>query len=176
MNLRRRVISISTAPNGKRPALSRIRAVRCQRLLRRWVHSCCWWHVWEVTFTRQLRGHPESAQSGVESGVSIPSQSPTELSDPIRNILMAYNEGNAPGFSAAMRFALKGLHKTVLWNPFRVRVRMVRKPGAAFIRIRGFSCLRLICTSHSGSITAFIKYNTFVVWGRPRTSFRGEPF
>ena len=73
------------------------------------------------------------------------------------NRLMAYNEGNAPGFSAALRFALKGLHKTVLWNPFRVRVRAVREPGAAFIRIRGFSCPRLISASLSGSITASSK-------------------
>ncbi len=51
-----------------------------------------------------------------------------------------------------MRFALKGRHKIALWNPFRVRVRMVREPGAAFIRIRGFSCPRLICASLSGSI------------------------
>ena len=77
--------------------------------------------------------------------------------------------------SIAMRFALKGLHKTVLWNPFRVRVRMVREPGAAFIRIRGFSCPRLICASPSGSITASIKYNSFVVRGRPCTSFHAEP-
>ncbi len=75
-----------------------------------------------------------------------------------------------------MCFALKGLHKTALWNPFRVRVRMVRQPGAAFIRIRGFSCPRLICASLSGSITASIKYNSFVVRGRPCTSFRAEPF
>ena len=90
-------------------------------------------------------------------------------------ILMAYNEGNALGFSAAMRFALKGQHKTALWNPFRVRVRMVSQPGAAFIRIRGFSCPRLICASLSGSIKASIKYNSFVVRARPRTSFREEP-
>jgi len=53
---------------------------------------------------------------------------------------------------------------------------MVSQPGAAFIRIRGFSCPRLICASLSGSITASIKYYSFVVWGRPRTSFREEPF
>ena len=136
---------------------------------------CCCWLVWEAIFTRPLRGHPESAQSGVKSVVSISSQSPTEPSGRrphMLNRLMAYNEGNAPGLSAAMRFALKGRHKTVLWNPFRVRVRMVREPGAAFIRIRGFFCPRLICTSLSGSITASIKYNSFVVWGRPHTSFR----
>ena len=76
--------------------------------------------------------------------------------------------------SAAMRFALKGLHKTALWNPFRVRVRMLREPGAAFIHIRGFSCPRLICTCLSGSITASIKDNSFVVRAQPRTSFRAE--
>ena len=45
----------------------------------------------------------------------------------------------------------------------------------AFLRIRGFSCLRLICASLSGSITASIKYNSFVVRARPHTSFRAEP-
>jgi len=34
----------------------------------------------------------------------------------------------------AMRFALKGLHKTALWNPFRVRVRMAREHGACASR------------------------------------------
>ncbi len=77
--------------------------------------------------------------------------------------------------SATMRFALKGRDKTALWNPFRVRVRMVREPGAAFIRIRGFSCPRLICASLSGSFTASSKYSSFVVRARPRTSFRAEP-
>ena len=33
------------------------------------------------------------------------SQSPTELSDPIRNILMAYNEGVAPGWLVVARWA-----------------------------------------------------------------------
>jgi len=49
------------------------------------------------------------------------------------------------------------------------------EPGAAFIRIRGFSCPRLICTSLSGSITASIKDYSFVVRGRPCTSFRADP-
>jgi len=47
--------------------------------------------------------------------------------------------------------------------------------GAAFIRIRGFSCPRLICTSLSGSITASFKDNLFVVRCRPCTSFHAVP-
>ena len=39
------------------------------------------------------------------------------------------------------------------------------EPGAAFIRIRGFSCPRLICASLSGSITACIKYNSLCGMG-----------
>jgi len=41
-----------------------------------------------------------------------------------------------------------------LWNPFRVRVQTGYQHGAAFIRIRGFSCPRLICASLSGSVAA----------------------
>ena len=59
---------------------------------------------------------------------------------------------------------------------FRLKaVLQTSEPGAAFIRIRGFSCPRLICASLSGSITASIKYYSFVVRGRPCTSFRAEP-
>jgi len=56
--------------------------------------------------------------------------------------------------TAATRFALKGQHTPALWNPFRVRVRTGYQPGAALIRIRGFSCPRLICASLSGSVAA----------------------
>jgi|GEM_PF-6926318 len=42
--------------------------------------------------------------------------------------------------------------RPALWNPFRVRVQTGYQPGAAFIRIRGFSCPRLLCASLSGSV------------------------
>jgi len=102
-------------------------------------------------------------------------ESPLKHCDSAQRAITGQPGATPQVFSAAMRFALKGLHKTELWNPFRVRVRTVRELGAAFIRIRGFSCPRLICTSLSGSITASIKYNSFVVWGRPHTSFRAAP-
>jgi|GEM_PF-3628574 len=54
--------------------------------------------------------------------------------------------------TAATRFALKEQHRPALRNPFRVRVRTGYQPGAAFIRIRGFSCPRLRCASLSGSV------------------------
>jgi len=49
---------------------------------------------------------------------------------------------------------------------FRLKaVLQTSEPGAAFIRIHGFSCPRLICTSLSGSSTASIKDYSFVVRG-----------
>ncbi len=50
--------------------------------------------------------------------------------------------------------------------------------GAAFTRIRGFSCPRLICASLSGSVAALtssINANTFNAQRSPRTSFVDEP-
>jgi len=57
------------------------------------------------------------------------------------------------------------------WWAGNAAVRRSMTPSA----LRGFSCPRLICTSLSGSITASIKYNLFVVRSRPCTSFRAEP-
>ena len=67
--------------------------------------------------------------------------------------------GSPPGATpqvstVATHFALKGQRRPALRNPVRVRVQTVHQPGAAFIRIRGFSCPRLICASLSGSIAA----------------------
>jgi len=86
--------------------------------------------------------------------------------------------GNAPCFAAATRFVLKGQHRTALWNPFRVRIQTGYQPGAAFIRIRGFSCPRLICASLSGSVAALtssIDANTFTAQMSARTSLVDEP-
>ena len=56
--------------------------------------------------------------------------------------------------TAPTHFALKGQRRRALRNPVRVHVQTEHQPGAAFIRIRGFSCPRLICASLSGSIAA----------------------
>jgi len=107
--------------------------------------------------------------------------SPLKHCDSVQRATTGHNRaawGNAPGFSAAMRFALKGRHKTasphaqVKWHNARIHnqgsdVPCRRKPGersgvsppsqmratrwadthrspselgAAFIRLRGFSC------------------------------------
>jgi len=91
----------------------------------------------------------------------------------------ARQPGATPQIStAATRFVRKGQHRPALWNPFRVRVRTGYQPGAAFIRIRGFSCPRLICASLSGSVAALtssINANTFDPQMSPRTSFVDEP-
>ena len=102
-------------------------------------------------------------------------ESPLKHCDPAQRATTRQPGATPQVLSIAMRFALEGLHQTALWNPFRVRVRMVREPGATFIRIRGFSCPMLICASLSGSIKASSKYNSFVARARPRTSFREEP-
>jgi len=60
--------------------------------------------------------------------------------------------GNAPGFHGSNTFCPERQHRPALWNPFRVRVPTGHQPGAAFIRIRGFSCPRLRCASLSGSV------------------------
>ena len=99
-------------------------------------------------------------------------ESPLKHCDPAQRATTRQPGATPQVLSIAMRFALEGLHQTALWNPFRVRVRMVREPGAAFIRIRRFSCPRLISASLSGSITASIKYNSFVVRARPRNKSR----
>jgi len=81
--------------------------------------------------------------------------------------------------TAATRFALKGKHRPALRNPFRVRVQTGYQPGAAFIRIRGFTCPRLTCVSLSGSVavlTSSINANTFNTQTSPRTSFVDEPY
>jgi len=80
--------------------------------------------------------------------------------------------------TAATRFGRKGQYRPALWNPVRVRVQMGYQPGAAFIRIRGFSCPRLICASLSGSVaarTSSINANTLNAQMSPRTSFVDEP-
>ena len=80
--------------------------------------------------------------------------------------------------TAATRVALKGQHRPALWNPFRVRVQTGYQPGAAFIRIRGFSCPSLICASLSGSVAALtssINANILNAQMSPRTSFVDEP-
>jgi len=69
-------------------------------------------------------------------------------------------------------------HRPALWNPFRVRVQTGYQPGAAFIRIGGFSCPRLIYASLSGSVAALtssINANTFSAQMLPRSSFVDEP-
>ena len=91
---------------------------------------------------------------------------------------------------------LKGCQKQRIWHPcqgarpiFGSSTNEVRdlemadsggryQPGAAFIRIRGFSCPRLICASLSGSVAALtwsINANTFNTQMAPRTSFVDEP-
>ena len=91
----------------------------------------------------------------------------------------ASQRGATPQVStAATRFALKGQHRPALCNPFRVRVQTGYQPEAAFIRIRGFTCPRLICASLSGSVAALtssINANTFNAQMSPRTSFVDEP-
>jgi len=80
--------------------------------------------------------------------------------------------------AAATRFALKWQHRPALWNPFRVRVQTGYQPRAAFIRIRGCSCPRLICASLSDSVAALtssINANTLNAQMSPRTSFVDEP-
>jgi len=56
---------------------------------------------------------------------------------------------------ASKHFALKGQGRPALRNPVRVRVQRERQPGAAFIRIRRFTCPRLICRAPLGRIAVF---------------------
>jgi len=64
-----------------------------------------------------------------------------------------------------------------LRNPVRVHVQTEQQPGAAFIRIRGFSGPRLICQSLSGSIPApswWIDANELSTLVSTRTAFPAE--